>query len=61
MTWIHHQAVNFKGKYSFLLIIIVSSKQTQLGALIASSKSPTKTQIQRDNPNLNPNLKNLEI
>ena len=35
-----------------LLIIIVWSKQTQPGAFIVSSKSPTKTQIQRDNPNL---------
>ena len=45
----------------FSLIIIVCSKQTQPEAFIASNKSPTKTQIQRDNPNLNPNLENLEI
>ena len=45
----------------FLLIIIVWSKQTQPRAFITFSKSPTKTQIQRDNPNLNPNLENLEI
>ena len=52
---------DFKENILFLLIIIVWSKQTQPGAFITSSKSFTKTQIQRDNPNLNPNLENLEI
>ena len=37
---------------TLLLIIIVWSKQTQPGAFIALGKSPTKTQIQRDNPYL---------